>query len=216
VRFIIVGCGRDGAGLAQALDQRGHVVTVIDRDPAAFERLAPSFKGHTISGVGFDRDVLIKAGVEHADGLAATTNSDEANVVTTRVARQTFRVPRVVARLYDPRKAEIYRRLGIQSVTPSTWAIHRIAELLSYTHLDVVLSLGSGEVEVIMAEVPHMLAGRNASELTIPGEAQVVAVNRGGRTFLATLGTVFREGDQVYLAVQAASTERVKSLLALG
>jgi trk system potassium uptake protein len=216
MRFIIVGCGRDGGELAQALGQRGHQVTVIDRDPAAFERLPASFAGRKVTGVGFDREVLIAAGVQEVDGLAAATGSDEVNVVVARVARQEFRVPRVVARLDDPRKAEIYRRLGIQSVIPSLWAVHRMAELLGYSHLDSVLSLGSGEVEMVLAEVPHLLAGRNASELTVPGEVQVVAIIRSGRTFLASLGTVFREGDLVYLAVLTTSTGRLKSLLALG
>src|SRR5690349_3535005 len=146
MRLIIIGCGRMGAGLAQTLGQHGHKVTVVDADPAAFEQLGPAFTGQTVVGVGFDREVLLQAGIERADGLAAVTASDEANVVAARLARLMFRVPRVVARLYDPRKAEIYRRLDIQTISTTTWGIHRIAELLGYSQLDAIVSLGSGAV----------------------------------------------------------------------
>ncbi|MBI3302419.1 MAG: TrkA family potassium uptake protein [Deltaproteobacteria bacterium] len=213
MKIIIIGCGRVGAGLAQALNQRGHAVTVVDRDPVTFERLGAAFKGQTVAGGGFDRDVLLQAGIERADGLAAVTGSDEANAVIARLARQVFRVPRVVARLYDPRKAEIYRRLGLQTINPVTWGIHRIAELLCYSHLDTILSLGSGEVDIVEAELPPLLAGRTVNEVTLAGEIQVAAISRGGKTFLPTLGTVFQEGDLLHLVVLAASADRLKALL---
>src|SRR5512138_3897707 len=189
MRLIIIGCGRMGAGLAHTLSQHGHSVTVVDRDPQAFERLHSSFKGQTIAGVGFDRDVLLQAGIERADGLAAVTASDETNVVAARLARLMFRVPRVVARLYDPRKAEIYRRLGIQTISTTAWGTQRIAELLGYSQLDSIVSLGSGAVDIVELAVPHVLVGRPVSDVTISGEVQVVAISRGGTTFLPTLGT---------------------------
>lgn len=215
MRIIIIGCGRIGSGLAQTLSRRGHAVTVVDKDPNAFQHLAPSFKGQTIVGVGFDREVLLQAGVERADGLAAVTASDEVNVVAARLARQIFRIPRVVASLYDPRKAEIYRRLGLQTITPVMWSINRIAELLCYSRLDTILSLGSGEVDVVEAELPPLLAGRTVNELTVSGEIHVVAITRGSKTFLPTLGTVFHEGDLVHLVAMAASADRLKALLGL-
>lgn len=215
MRIIIIGCGRVGAGLAQSLSLQGHEVIVVDNDPTAFERLGPSFKGQTVVGVGFDREVLLRAGVERADGLAAVTVSDEANVVAARLASQVFRVPRVVARLYDPRKAEIYRRLGLQTISPITWGVNRIADLLSYSQLEVVLSLGGGEVDIVEAEVPPLLVGRTVNAMTIFGEVHVVAISRGGKTFLPTLGTVFQEGDRIHLAALAASAERLKALLGL-
>ena len=215
MRFIIIGCGRVGAGLAQTLSLQGHNVIVVDNDPAAFERLGPAFKGQTVVGVGFDRDVLLQAGIERADGLAAVTDSDEANVVAARLASQVFRVPRVVARLYDTRQAEIYRRLGLQTIAPVTWGIHQIADLLCYSPLDTVLSLGSGEVDVVKTEIPPLLAGRTVNELTVPGEIQVVAISRGSTTFLPTLGTVFQNGDLVHLVVLAASADRLRALLGL-
>jgi trk system potassium uptake protein TrkA len=215
MKIIVIGCGRMGSGLAQALNLRGHAVTVVDNDPTAFERLGPAFKGRTVAGVGFDRDVLLQAGIERADGLAAVTSSDEANVVAARLASQVFRVPRVVARLYDPSKAEIYRRLGLQTIAPVAWGVQQIADLLCFSPLETVLSLGAGGVDIVQAEVPPLLFGRTVSELTVPDEIQVVAVSRGGTTFLPTLGTVFQEGDLVHLAVLAASTDRLMALLAL-
>lgn len=215
MRIIIIGCGRMGVGLAQTLGLRGHATTVVDKDPTAFEQLGPSFKGQTVVGVGFDRDVLLRAGIEQADGLAAVTASDEANVVIARLASQVFRVPRVVARLYDPRKAEIYRRLGLQTIVPITWGINRMAELLCYSQLDAILSLGSGEVDIVEVEVPPMLAGRTVHDLTIPTEVQVTAIRRGGTTFLPTQDTVFQEEDRIYLAILAASADRLKALLGL-
>jgi len=186
---------------------------VVDHEETAFERLGTGFKGQTLLGAGLDRDVLRQAGIERTDGLAVVTGSDDTNVVIARLARQVFRVPRVVARLHDPRHAEVYRQLGIQTLTPLTWGIQRLSELLCYTHLNTTLSLGSGEVDIVEVELPHLLAGRTVNELTLLGEIQVAAISREGRTFLPTLGTVFREGDQVHLVVLATSAARLSALL---
>lgn len=213
MRIIIVGCGRMGAGLAQTLCMRGHEVTVVDRDPASFERLGPSFRGRTVCGGGIDRETLIKAGIEQADGLSAVTASDEVNVVAARLARQVFRVPKVVARIYDPHKAEIYRRLGLQNISPVTWGINRTMELLCYSRMETVISLGGGEVDVVEVEIPHLLSGRTVNELTVHGEIHVVAVTRRGKTFLPMLGTEFLDGDVVHIALLAVSADRLKALL---
>jgi trk system potassium uptake protein TrkA len=215
MRIIIVGCGRMGAALAQDLIRRGHGVAVIDQDPAAFERLVPWFTGDTVAGIGFDRTVLLQAGIERADGLAAVTDSDETNVVTARAAKQFFRVPKVVARLYDPRKAEIYRRLGVQTISQVTWGVNRVVELLCYSRLETLISLGSGEVDMVESEVPQLLVGRPVSELTVPGEVAIVAISRHGKTFIPTLSTEMQEGDMIHLAVLVASGERLKALLGL-
>src|SRR6266545_5101665 len=179
MKLIIIGCGRVGAGLAQALSQRGHVVTVVEKDLVMCERLGFTFKGRIVNGDGFDREVLLQAGIERADGLAAVMGSDDVNIITARLARQLFQVPRVVARLYDPRKAEVYQRLGLQTINPVTWGINRIAELLCYSHLDTILSLGSGEVDLVEVEVPALLVGRRVTDVTLSGEIQVVAISRG-------------------------------------
>jgi trk system potassium uptake protein TrkA len=213
MKSIIIGCGRVGAGLAQSLCQRRQSVTVVDQEATTFERLGTRFTGQTIVGAGLDREVLLQAGIEHADGLAAVTGSDDTNVVLARLARQVFRVPRVVARLHDPRHAEVYRQLGIQTITPLTWGIQRLSELLSYTHLNTTLSLGSGEVDLVEVELPYLLAGRTVNELTLLGEIHVAAISREGRTFLPTLGTVFQEGDLVHLVVLGSSAVRLTALL---
>ncbi len=213
MRIIIIGCGRMGAILAQTLSRRYHEVTVVDRDPSSFERLGFSFRGGTVCGGGFEREALLKAGIEKADGLAAVTASDEVNVVAARLARQVFHVPKVVARIYDPLKAEIYQRLGLQNISPVTWGINRIIDLLCYSRMDTVISLGSGEVDIVEAEIPHLLVGRTVNELTVIGEIHVVAISRKGKTFLPTLGTELHEGDLVHLALLAASAERLKALL---
>lgn len=215
MKIIVIGCGRMGAGLAQTLSLQDHAVTVVDADPTAFDRLGPSFNGRTVAGNAIDRETLLAAGMERADGLAAVTASDEANVVAARLALQVFHVPRVVARLYDPRKAEIYRRLGLHTITPVTWGIQRMAELLCYSGLDTVASLGSGEVDVVEAEVPPLLAGRTVTELTVAGEAHVVSISRAGKTFLPMPATVFHRGDLVHVAVLASSAGRLRKLLGL-
>ena len=212
MRILIIGCGRTGAGLAAALALRGHTVTVVDKEPGAFVRLGPAFGGRGVAGDGFDRAVLLQAGIEHADGLAALSGSDETNVVVARLARQVFKVPTVVARLYDPRRAEIYRRLGVQTVAPVNWAISYMAGLLCRSPLDSLLSLG-GDVDLVEVPVPPLLTGRTVADVTIPGEIQVAALRRGDHTVLPTLGTAFRPGDRLYLVVVAAAADRLRALL---
>jgi len=215
MRIIIVGCGRMGAALARTLTERSHQVTLVDTDPLAFERLDQTLKCQTVIGVGFDRDVLTQAGIERADGFAAVTASDETNVVAARMASQVFHVPRVVARLYDPRKAEIYHRLGLQTIAPITWGVHRIADLLCYSQLDPIVSLGT-DVDIVEVDISPQLVGRAVKDLTIPGEVHVVAISRGGKTMLPGPGTAFQTGDLVHLALLASSADRVRALLGLG
>ena len=213
MRIIIVGCGRQGASLAQALLLKNHAVTIIDRDPLAFERLGPSFKGATVTGVGFDQDVLRQAGIQRADGFAAVTSSDEANVVAARIARDIFRVPRVVARLYDPGQAEIYSRLGLQTVAPVAWATHRICDLLLLHEIEPTCNIGAGNVDLVTFDAPHLLVGRPVETLSLAGEFQVVAVTRGGKTFLPTRGALFQEGDLLHMVVLASSASRLDQIL---
>lgn len=212
MNIMIIGCGRMGSGLAQTLSLRGHAITVVDKEESAFALLGPAFTGRTLVGIGFDRDVLLDAGAKRTDGLASVMNSDEANIVAARVAREIFQVPRVVARVVDPRKAEIYQRLGVQTISTTTWGVNRIANLLSYAELDVVFDLSS-TVELVQLELPAALAGRTVQTVTIPGEVHVVAITRGGQTFLPTSSASLQRGDLLYLAVQAASADRVKALL---
>jgi len=215
MRVIVVGCGRMGSELAIQLSHDGHAVTVVDISPQAFYRLGPAFKGRTVEGVGFDRDVLIRAGVERADALAAVTAGDNRNIVIARVARNVFRVPKVVARLYDPRRAEIYQRLGLQTISSTAWGVSRFIQLLAHPDLHVASTLGNGEVEVVEFEVPAHWVSRSVNNVNVPGEINVTAVSRNGKTFIPTLGTVFQDGDRAAITVLATSRGRLEELLAL-
>lgn len=216
MRVIVVGCGRMGSGLAQTLSLQGRQVSVIDHDATALGRLPPGFTGRTICGAGLEREALLQAGIERADALAAVTASDEVNAVVARLAKEAFRVPHVVARIYDPRRAEIYRRLGLQTISTTTWGIHRIAELLAASPVELVGALGGGGVELMQVEVPVPLTGRTVAEVTLPGQAQPVAISRAGKTFLPTPGAVFQERDVLHLAVEAGSAARVQAMLGIG
>ncbi|MDD1685198.1 MAG: TrkA family potassium uptake protein [Methanoregula sp.] len=213
MKILIIGCGRMGAGLARHLSGSGHSVTVIDNDPAAFERLQPAFSGLTFLGNALDQDILMKGGIERADCLAALTPNDSINLVVARLGREMFKVPKVVARMHDPRKSEIYRRLGVQTVSTVTLGMQRFAELLTFSRLDIVHSLGSGEVGIVESEIPPLLVGRMVNDLTVAGEIQVVALSRGGKTFIPTLGTVFQKGDMIHIVVSVAADERLKALM---
>jgi trk system potassium uptake protein TrkA len=215
MKVIIVGCGRMGSELAIQLSHDNHDVTVVDIDPSAFYRLGPAFKGKTVEGVGFDRDVLIRAGVERTDALAAVTAGDNRNIVIARVARNVFRVPKVVARLYDPRRAEIYQRLGLQTISSTAWGVSRFIQLLAHPDLHVAITLGHSEVEIVELEVPPHWVSRSVNNVNVPGEISVAAVSRKGKTFIPTLGTVFQDGDRAAISVLATSRGRLEELLAL-
>ena len=216
MNIIIMGCGRVGEQLSWLLSAEGHAVTVIDYDATALDRLGPGFPGRKITGVGFDYDVLIEAGIERADAFAATSSSDNANIVAARIARNVFKVPRVVARLYDPRRAEIYQRLGLLTISSTTWGAERIRELLTHSGLDPVLAFGSGEVCLLELEVPDPLAGKMVKHLAVPGEIGVIAITRQGRAFIPLGGTEFQVRDTLHLVVLASSMDRLTNFLGLG
>jgi trk system potassium uptake protein TrkA len=214
MRVIVVGCGRMGSELAARIAE-GHEVTVVDRDPRAFERLPAGFRGRTVTGVGFDRGVLVRAGVEGSDALAALTSGDNANIVAARLARNVFRVPAVVARVYDPRRAQIYRRLGLQTVSATVWGVARATQLLLHRELNVIRSLGEGEMELLEQEVPGHWVGRSAGQVSVPGEVAVVAILRRGRAHMAAPSSVFEHGDRAVIAIVAGARSRLEHLLGL-
>lgn len=215
MKVIIVGCGKLGSGLAQNLIRKGHTVTVIDNNPEAFELLGKDFSGKTIVGIGFDRDVLEEAQIRVSDAIVACSKSDEANALIGRISRNIYKVPHVISRLYDPRKAEIYRALGIQTISTTNWGVLRATEMLSYSQLDSVLTIDDSNVELVRVETPALLVGKTVNELTTIGEIQVVAISRENKTFLPTLGTVLQKNDVIYIAVLNTSAKRLKSLLGL-
>jgi trk system potassium uptake protein TrkA len=215
MKVIIMGCGRVGEQVAYILCNGGHDVTVIDIDQEALNRLGPAFRGRKIRGVGFDRDILVSAGIRDADAFVATGPSDNANIVAARIAHNVFHVPRVVTRLYDPRRAEIYRRLGLVTISMTTWGAERINELLTHSNLDPIVSFGRGEVALVAVEAPPQLVGRQVAQLTVPGEVIVVSITRDNEAILPTLGTEFCSGDLIHMAVLASAMDRLEALLEL-
>ncbi len=213
MRAIIVGCGRVGVLLAQLLEQEGHQIVVVDKDPAAFRRLPRGFRRQTVTGIGFDRDTLRAAGIERADGFAAVTSGDNSNFVAATVARDTFRVPTVVARIYDPQREQIYRRLGIRTISSTSWGAQKIKRLLVGADLHGSAEIGNGEVELIQARVSSRLAGRPVRDLSLPGEAMLYTVVRGGRAFVPTPGTLLEEGDTVHLSADRSAIDKLENLL---
>lgn len=216
MKVIIMGCGRVGEQVSRLMVDEGHDVVVIDADPTVQEQLGPTFKGKFVSGLGFDRNVLIKAGIEQADAFAATSNSDNANIVAARIAHNIFRVPHVVARLYDPRRAEIYRRLGLLTISSTTWGAERIRELLLHTELDPQFTFGHGEVCMVSIETPPQLVGRVVRDLNVQGEVNVISITRNGKAFVPFLGTELRPKDLIHFVVLAAAMDRLKSLTGEG
>ena len=211
MKVIIVGCGKLGSDLALNLVKKEHKVTVIDSDPEALKLLGGDFKGKTIVGIGFDKDVLENAQIRTADAIIACSKSDEANALIGRISRNVYRVPRVISRLYDPRRAEIYRSLGIKTISTTTWGVQQAIEMLSYDQLDCISTIGG--VEIMRVEIPVLLEGRTVYELTVIGEIQVIAINRDNKSFIPTLGTAFQKDDVLYISVLSTSIGKLKSLL---
>jgi len=168
-----------------------------------------------VQGLGFDRNALLEAGIEHAEAFVSASSSDNANIVAARIARNIFRVPRVVARLYDPHRAEIYQRLGLTTISSTNWAAERIFQVLSHGDLDVLDTFGRSEVSLVVVEAPPHLIGRNVAQLSIPGEIIVVSITRNDQAFLPVQGAEFKEGDLLHLSVSSSAMARLEEMLGL-
>lgn len=213
MKAIIAGCGRVGSTLAAQLAVEGHEVHVIDRDPKAHRLLPANFAGQFHVGNGYNRTVLETAGVGGADAFIAVTSGDNTNVVSARTARETYRVPVVIARIYDPRRADIYRDLGIPTVASVRWTVHQISRMLLHRHLTPEHSFGNGETLLVRSHLPPYLAGRHLSALDVEGEIRVVEVTRGGRSAIPTHATTAEPGDLVTFAVAATALGRLRTFL---
>ncbi len=214
MHVLVVGCGRVGSGLAHELSTRGHDVAVIDRDQTAFRRLGDETKVHTHVGIGFDRDVLEAAGIERADAVAAVTNGDNSNIVIARVARETYGVEHVVARIYDPRRAEIYQRLGIPTVATSSWSIEQVLHHVIPPGHSLEWSDPAAEVSLVEHHVTPALAGTPFSQLDLDGVARVIAYSRLGHTDLVSPDLACQEGDIIYLAARNDHFDELDARLA--
>jgi trk system potassium uptake protein len=215
MKVIIIGCGRLGSGLANRLAKEGNVVTVIDNNADAFDKLDHDFKGKTILGIGFDQDVLHQAKVKEVDALIACTSSDDTNALLGRLAQNIFKVPTVIARLYDHHKATVYQSLGIRTISTTAWGIEKAAGILRYGQLDKLNTIGDGKVDLIRVEAPILLDGKTINELFVVAEMQVVTIRRGDTTFIPTLGSEIKARDILYIIVLSSEKPRLEALLGL-
>src|SRR5512137_376142 len=213
MKVIIVGCGRVGAYTAAALAREGHDVMVIDKDPLAFRLLPNGFSGRTLVGYAFERSVLEEAGIAEADALVAATAGDNTNAVTARVAKEVYRVPDVISRIYDPQRAEIYRRYGVQTFAPTAWSSGKIIELLTSADIERELTFGNGEVQMLAAWVPEHLIGKPVNDLRVPGEIRVALIVRMGRGLLPVSGTTFEKDDQVHVLVHESAVNKFQKMM---
>jgi trk system potassium uptake protein TrkA len=213
VHIVIVGCGRVGSGLGVGLAEQGHSVAIIDRNAKAFRRLPMDWPGTTIVGSGFDRDDLDRARAREATSLAAVTSGDNSNILTARIARETYEIPNVVARIYDPRRAQIYLRLGIPTVATVSWTIDQVRRRLVPGAGESEWSDPTGTLSLIERELPERWAGKRLADLSVPGQVTVVAVTRAGVARLDLGDLVGQEGDIVHLVLTDTALERLNARL---
>ena len=216
MHVVIVGCGRVGSTLAKNLVAEGNTVSIIDRKPSAFERLGPAFGGRALQGIGFDRDMLVEAGIEQAGALAAVTNGDNSNIVVARVAREAFSVERVVARIYDQRRAAIYERLGIPTVATVQWTIDRVLRRILPDTGGVEWIDPSAQVCLVERVIPDSWAGHPLTELESLGVTRVAGVSRLGKGSIPAANLLAQEGDLVWFVVGGDSIDEFDVLLAAG
>jgi trk system potassium uptake protein TrkA len=213
MHVVIMGCGRVGSLLALELESNGHTVAVIDQTKEAFRRLGPDFKGRTVTGVGFDRDTLLEAGIEGAQAFAAVSNGDNSNILAARVARESFGVTNVVARIYDPGRAEIYQRLGIPTVATVLWAADQILRRLTPEGSRSEWRDASGTVQ--LAEVhPHIdWFGLPVKEIEKVAKLRVAFLTRLGEGLIPDDGTVLQDGDLIHVMLRDDELSNVEEIL---
>ena len=216
MHIVIMGCGRVGSTLAHSLEDRGHSVAVVDRAADAFRRLGPTFAGRTVTGMGFDRDVLIEAGIEQAGAFAAVSSGDNSNVLSARIAREIFRVDNVVARIYDPGRAEVYQRLGIPTVATIPWTSHQIIRRLLPEGSEPEWRDPTGTVRLAEIHIDPRWVGHRVAELERMTGARVAFLTRLGEGVLPEPQTVIQDGDLVHVIMREGTIDKVESAFAAG
>ncbi len=214
MHFVIMGCGRTGATLAQMVEDRGHTVAVVDQNPDAFRRLGAQFEGQRVTGVGFDRDTLVEAGISDAYAFAAVSNGDNSNILAARVARETFGVSNVVARIYDPGRAEVYQRLGIPTVATVRWTADQMCRRLLPVGATPEYRDPSGAVVLVEVRVHLGWVGRRIEALEAATGCRVAYITRLGEGVVPLPDTVYQEGDLVHVVVRDADSPTVEAVLA--
>jgi trk system potassium uptake protein TrkA len=215
MHVIIGGFGRVGRHLAHVLETEGHSVTVIDRDPRVFAEFGEEIRGRKLTGQVFDRETLIKAGIERAGAYAAVTAGDNSNIVSARIARERFGVPSVVARIFDPRRAVIYERLGIPTISSVKWAGGQLLAMILEPDLRSQMVFGGGEVVTVEAEAPLQLSGKRIADIEYPGKFTVTSLVREGTAVLPSGRLEVVKGDTLYLTVTRDALDELKQLLGI-
>lgn len=213
MKVIVVGYGRMGRELAMRLQKDNHEVVVIDSDVEVFDK-EPDVPFEVHIGLGFDKQILEESGIERVDAVVACTSSDESNAVIARVARNIYRVPQVIARLYDPSKAAIYDMLGIQTISTTDWGIKRAMKLLEYSSFDSMLSIGDSDVEVLKISVPPMLVGKSLKDLSTLN-IRIVGMLRDNKGMIPSTGALFEANDTLYIAIEHDAIPQLRSMLGL-
>ncbi len=212
--YIVVGCGRVGAELADRLAQRGFEVSIIDQEPTAFLSLSPDFKGRTLEGDALDRHLLERAGIREAQALAAVTDSDALNAVVGHIAKSAYQVAHVVVGNFDPKHRPLFEAFGLQTVSAGTWGAQRIEELMVHSGPQVVYEAGNGEVGVYELKIPSGWDGRSLQDLLAGSESLPVAVTRAGRAGLPGVGTRLQAGDVVHVSATLEGVQAIEARLA--
>lgn len=210
MHIVILGCGRVGSLLAHRLDEMGHSVAIVDQEPDAFRKLGPEFKGQIVRGVGFDRETLESAGIERAHAFAAVSSGDNSNILAARVARETYGVEQVVARIYDPRRAEVYQRLGIPTVATVSWTAEQIMRRLVPLGAQSEYQDPSGSVVLAEVHVGPKWIGRRGRDLEEASGARLAFITRYGTAFVPTDESVIQDGDIIHALFGQELRERVE------
>ncbi len=213
MHVVIGGFGRVGRHLVHTLEAQGHSVAVIDRDSGVFAKHGGGVAGRQLTGEVFDRETLVKAGIERADAFAAVTSGDNSNIVAARVAHERFGVKRVIARIFDPRRAVIYERFGIPTISSVTWAAANMTAMLLEPRQQIFAVYGDGAVITIESDAPPALDGRRIADFERPGEFTVSSLVRAGKAFLPTTDTEIREGDHLYISATRDALGSLKEIL---
>ncbi|MHC3427324.1 potassium channel family protein [Streptomyces sp. DT18] len=216
MHIVIMGCGRVGSALAQTLEQQGHTVAVVDRDPTAFRRLGSGFGGRRVTGIGFDQDTLREAGIEEAGAFAAVSSGDNSNIIAARVAREMFGIEHVAARIYDPRRAEVYQRLGIPTVATVRWTADQMLRRLLPSGAEPLWRDPTGAVELAEVYATEAWVGQKVSRLQEETGVRVAFLTRLGEAMLPTSQTVVQDGDLVHVMMRSDDVERVEAAFAEG
>jgi trk system potassium uptake protein TrkA len=214
VHIVIMGCGRVGSTLAHSLEDRGHSVAIIDQSPEAFRRLRGGFKGRRVTGFGFDRDVLVEAGIEQASAFVAVSSGDNSNIISARVARETFGIDNVVARIYDPRRAEVYQRLGIPTVATVRWTADQMLRRLLPEGAVPLWRDPTGEVKLAEVQTDKAWVGAKVNVLEDTAGTRVAFISRMGEAIVPAGGTVIQDGDVVHVMARSNDLERINDALA--